>query len=724
MFLYIFINYYWIYDIIIPIETKDISTMKKQKPIYTNRELSWLDFNYRVLEEAKDKSNPLFERLKFLAITSSNLDEFFMVRVAGLKQQLAYGVTRADIAGLMPNEQLQMVSSKAHDFICAQYECYKTLLNRCKEQDIQIIRGKDLNKAQRAFVDRYYQNTIQPVLTPLAVDASRPFPHLASSKINIALSLRQIESDDIVHAIVQIPSILPRYIRIGDSSHYVLIEDAILMHLDKFFNGYTIGTIGLFRLTRNSDLYIDEDAQDLLAEIEKSLKQRKHGEPCRLEIMDSFVQEGTQKELKDFLIERLNVDEDDVFFVDGPLDLTFLFGFTSSNDYNHLKYSSNPPQLPIGIGQSENIFEAIRDRDILLHHPYESFEPVVDMIVEAANDEKVLAIKQTLYRVSGNSPIVSALMTAAQAGKQVTVLVELKARFDEENNIAWAKRLEQAGCHVIYGLLGLKVHCKALLIVRKEDDGIRRYVHLGTGNYNDSTAKVYTDFGLFTAKIAITSDVSALFNVLTGFSLPPRYRKLHIAPTGLRDFFIEMIDKEIQNAKSMLPSGIIAKVNSLIDEAIIKKLYEASQAGVKITLIIRGINGLRSKIKDLSENITVVSIVGRYLEHHRVYMFTAGGENKVYLSSADWMPRNLDRRIETLFPIEQADIKQRVVESMELMLKDNVKARVQQADGTYEKVSSKDKKINSQESFFKKIKNIHKKSVIAPDVMFKPRTKI
>ena len=694
-----------------------------EKPIFTNRELSWLDFNYRVLEEALDKSIPLFERLKFLAITSSNLDEFFMVRVAGLKQQVAYGVTRADIAGLLPNEQLEQVNAKTHEFTKAQYKCYTDLMSACKKEDIEIIRGKDLTTSQRGIIEKYYLDTIQPVLTPLAVDASRPFPHLANKKINIALSLKPMDTDDIVHAIVQIPSILPRFIRLGDSHKYVLIEDAILMHLDQFFKGYRIGDIGLFKITRNGDLFIDEDAQDLLAEIEKSLQKRRLGEPCRLEIMNDFVDEGIQDELLEFLINKLQVDERDVFKVDGPLDLTFLFSFTSQSNFNHYRYSSNTPQEPLGIDQGENIFDAMKERDIMLHHPYESFEPVINLIEQAADDERVLAIKQTLYRVSGNSPIVSALIRAAQAGKQVTVLVELKARFDEENNIAWAKRLEQSGCHVIYGLLGLKVHCKALLIVRKEDDGIRRYVHLGTGNYNDSTAKLYTDFGLFTAKPAITSDISALFNVLTGFSLPPQYKKIRIAPTGLRAFFMEMIEKEIENAKNMLPSGITAKVNALIDEDIIKKLYEASQAGVKIKLIVRGINGLRSGIKGLSENIEIMSIVGRYLEHHRVYIFTSAGEDKVYLSSADWMPRNLDRRVETLFPIEQEDIKQRVIEAMDLMLSDNVKMRIQQKDGTYERTSSKGKKINSQEKFFKQIKNQRTKGIIAPDVMFKPKAK-
>lgn len=691
--------------------------------LFTNRELSWLDFNSRVLEEAYDKNNPLFERLKFLAITSSNLDEFYMVRVAGLRQQVNYGVNTTDVTKLLPKEQLDMVSTKVHEFCKKQYKCYKDLFASCKKHGIEIIRGIDLSAEQLEYLNMYYLEAIHPVLTPLAIDASRPFPHLAGSKINMAISLRSQEVEDNVHAIIQIPSILPRYIKILDTHKYVLIEDAIGMFAHQFFSGFTIESSALFRLTRNGDLFIDEDAQDLLAEIEKSLKNRKHGDPCRLEIMNDFLQEGIDLKLKEFLLDHLGVEDEDIFYVDGPLDLRFLFGFTSSNEYNYLKFTSNPPLDAISIGSQENIFEAIKERDILLHHPYESFERVVDLIVEAARDSKVLAIKQTLYRVSGNSPIVEALMHAAQAGKQVTVLVELKARFDEENNIVWAKRLEQSGCHVIYGLLGLKVHCKALLIVRKEEDGIRRYVHLGTGNYNDSTAKLYTDMGLFTARKAITSDVSALFNVLTGFSLPPKYKKIHVAPTGLRDFFMEMIDQEIENAKQAKPSKIVAKVNSLIDEQLIKKLYEASEAGVKIELIVRGINGLRSQVKDLSENIKVISIIGRYLEHHRIYMFEAGGEKKVYLSSADWMTRNLDRRVETLFPIEQEDIKQRVINSLNIMLKDNVKARIQQSDGTYKYVKNDKKKTSSQEQFYKKTKNTLKNSLNAPDTLFHPVTK-
>ncbi|MBN2878696.1 MAG: RNA degradosome polyphosphate kinase [Clostridia bacterium] len=697
--------------------------MKNQKQLFTNRELSWLDFNYRVLQEAEDNKIPLFERLKFLAITASNLDEFFMVRIAGLKQQVDYGVTRADIAGLLPEEQLEQANKKTHEFMKAQYACYRDLLNACNKEDIEIIRGKDLKDSEKAYVDKYYAEVIQPVLTPLAVDASRPFPNLANKKINIALSLKKIGTDETVHAIVQIPSILRRFIRIGESRRYILIEDAILMHIGNFFNGYEVGDAELFRITRNGDLFIDEDAQDLLLEIEKSLKNRRHGEPCRLEIMNGFSEGNIREDLLEFLKENLNVDQSDVFRVDGPLDLTYLFPFTDLNEYNQYKYGSDPPQESLCFRQDENMFDTIKEKDILLHHPYESFQPVIDIVEKAAADERVLAIKQTLYRVSGNSPIVSALIRAAQMGKQVTVLVELKARFDEENNIAWAKRLEDAGCHVIYGLLGLKVHCKALLIVRREEDGIRRYVHLGTGNYNDSTAKIYTDFGLFTAKPAITADVSALFNVLTGFSVPAQYKKLFIAPTGLRKFFIDMIDKEIEKARNMLPSGITAKVNALIDEEIIEKLYEASQAGVKIRLLIRGINGLRSKVKGLSENIEVMSIVGRYLEHHRIYIFTSGGENKVYLASADWMPRNLDRRVEVLFPIEQDDIRHSVIEAMELMLSDNVKMRVQQSDGTYRKMASRGKKINSQESFFKQYRNAARRSLMAPDVIFKPKTK-
>ena len=520
---------------------------------------------------------------------------------------------------------------------------------------------------------------------------------------------------------MQVPSILPRYLRIPHTHRYVMLEDVMLLNIHKLFQGFTVKGTVLFRIIRDNDLSFDEDAADLLEEIEKSLTLRRTGNPVRLAIMEGFDKEGVDEELQDFLITELNARKRDIYLTPGPLDLTFLFAFSSLKGFDHLRYPSRQPLPPIMLDAEQNLFEAIEERDILLHHPYESFDAVVDFIVQAAKDPDVLAIKQTLYRVSGQSPIVAALIGAAQSGKQVTVLVELKARFDEKNNIHWARALEQAGCHVVYGLVGLKVHCKATLVVRKKDGGIRRYVHLATGNYNDKTAKLYTDMGLFTCRDAFAMDVSALFNLLTGYSLPPKFKKLHVAPNGLRPFFEQKIKEEIKNAKQGLPAHIMAKVNSLIDPKIIELLYEASQAGVTIDLIVRGINGLRSRVDGLSENIRVISIIGRYLEHHRIFIFSAQGDYDIYLASADWMQRNLDRRIEVLFPIEQEDIKGRIMEAMEIMLSDNQKAREQQDNGKYKHIKGKDWPINCQEEIYKRLKAKHKSDLSAPDVIFVPK---
>ncbi len=688
---------------------------------YTNRELSWLDFNFRVLEEADDLRNPLFERLKFLAITASNLDEFFMVRVAGLKQQIDAGFTKADPAGLTPKQQLKMVSQKIHRMTNAQYKTLDALQDELSAMDVKIIRAHDLNDEEKAFCQRYFDEMVSPVLTPMAVDASRPFPQVAQKTLNMALRLSAPESEESLKALVQVPSILPRYLKFANTHRYIMLEDIMLLNIHKLFEGFKVKGMVLFRIIRDNDLTFDEDAADLLEEIEKSLKRRRTGNPVRLEMMDGFDQEGIDEELQDFLTTELNARKRDIYLIPGPLDLTFLFAFSSLKGFDHLRYSVRPPLQPSMIHAEQDIFEAIQEHDILTHHPYESFDCVVDFIVQAAKDPNVLAIKQTLYRVSGQSPIVAALIRAAQSGKQVTVLVELKARFDEENNIVWARALEQAGCHVIYGLVGLKVHCKATLVVRRENDGIRRYVHLATGNYNDKTAKLYTDYGLFTSRDAFSFDVSALFNLLTGYSLPPKFKKLHVAPTGLRTFFEGKIKEEIKNAKQGLPAHIMAKVNSLIDPSIIEKLYEASQAGVKIDLIVRGINGLRSKVEDLSENIRVISIIGRYLEHHRIFIFASSGDHDVYLASADWMQRNLDRRIEVLFPIEQEDIKRRIIEDMELMLSDNQKAREQQANGKFKHVKSKAWPIACQKELYKRLKARHKSDLSAPDVVFVPK---
>lgn len=659
------------------------------KSRFINRELSWLDFNLRVLEEAEKPDNPLFERLKFLAITASNLDEFFMVRVAGLKQQIEAGFTGSDPAGMSPREQLRAVSNHCHDMTGQQYDCWFRLQPLLREAGVTFLREDDLTERQTAWLDRYFTEVVYPVLTPLAVDAARPFPRVSGRRLTLAVRLRKDgeEENYDYFALVQVPPILNRLVELPSEQEqgrqFIFLEDVILRRLSDLFAGYRMEGACLFRVTRDADLTIDEDAADLMVEIQKSILQRKWGHPVRLEVMTTFIGEREDKTTMDLLIEWLGIGKRDLYAVKGPLDLTFLMGLSRLDGFDELRDEPWPPLPPADLEEDEDIFEAIRSRDIMVHHPYESFDCVVDFIRRAADDPDVLAIKQTLYRVSGNSPIVAALIRAAENNKQVTVLVELKARFDEENNIAWARRLEQAGCHVIYGMTGLKVHCKTLLVVRREEDGIRRYVHLSTGNYNDSTARLYTDMGLFTCRESFGSDASALFNLLTGYSAPPRFKKFAVAPMGLRDFFYGQIDKEIRYAAEGRPARIIAKVNSLIDPGMIDKLYEASNAGVRIDLIIRGICGLRPGVLGLSENIRVISIIGRFLEHHRIFYFSGGGKPLVYLSSADWMSRNLDRRVEVCFPVEQPALRDRLMNLLDLMLSDNSNARLHLPDGHY-----------------------------------------
>lgn len=676
--------------------------MDNNQYIKTNRELSWLDFNFRVLEEAKDERNPLLERLKFLAITSSNLDEFFMVRVASLHAQILSGYLKRDPSGMTAGEQLQEVIKKTHLLANEQAKTYKELFSALIKEDVAILRHNELSSDQKEYCSRYFYRIIQPVLTPLAVDASRPFPEVLGRSINLAVSLLD-DQDHTLYALVQVPSLLSRFIELEQKNKFILIEDIILLHISSLFEGYKIKGVALFRATRDGDIEIDEDVSNIMDEIQKSLQKRRRGQPVRLELMNDFANTNEDKKLIDFLIRKLNTNERDIYIQDMPLDLTFLFSFPSKHGFKDLRFEPLPPQTPIMLKDGGDIFKKIKEHDILVQHPYESFDCVIDFIEKAADNPNVLAIKQTLYRISGNSPIISALIRAVESGKQVTVLVELKARFDEENNIAWAKTLEQAGCHVIYGLVGLKVHCKVLLVMRKEEDGIQRYLHLATGNYNETTAKLYTDTGLFTAKQNFCHDASALFNMLSGYSIPPGFKKFKVAPTYLRQFFIEALDKEIEYAKMGKKAGFTAKINSLIDPQIIDKLYEASKAGVKIDLIIRGINGIRSGIEGLSENIRVISIVSRFLEHDRIYKFHAGGENLIYLSSADLMPRNLSRRIEVLFPIEDKISKERIENTLDIILKDNVKAREQQSDGRYQYVKNDEQDVNSQVALYRYI---------------------
>ena len=674
---------------------------------YVNRELSWIEFNYRVLSEARDKSLPLFERLKFLSITSSNLDEFFMVRVASLKDLVHANYTKPDIAGMTPGEQLEKISKKAHELVSVQYSTYnRSIIPALHQNGLNVLDGyEDLTHQQEEYVDKYFKENVYPVLTPMAVDSSRPFPLVHNKSLNIAALLKKKKGGkELEFAMVQVPAVLPRIVELpvtvaedGKEIHNViLLEEIIEKNMQSLFLNYDIITAHPFRIMRNADLTIDEEeAVDLLEEIQKQLKRRQWGEVIRLEI-----EEKMDKRLLKILKKELAVSSEDIFEINGPLDLTFLMKMYGMSGFERLK---NPPYQPQPVPElmnDDDIFTNIRKGDILLHHPYETFDPVVNFVRAAAKDPSVLAIKQTLYRVSGHSPIIAALAEAADNGKQVSVLVELKARFDEENNIIWAKKLEKAGCHVIYGLVGLKTHSKITLVVRREEDGIRRYVHLGTGNYNDSTAKLYTDCGMFTCNPLYGEDATAVFNMLSGYSEPLSWNRLAVAPLWLRDTMLRRIRREKENAENGKKAHIIAKMNSLCDKEIIAALYEASCAGVKIELIIRGICCLKAGVAGLSENISVRSIVGNFLEHSRIFYFENNGSPKLYMGSADWMPRNLDKRVEIVFPVEAETVREQVMHILEVQLADNVKAHILQPDGSYEKPDLRGKvKVNSQDQF-------------------------
>ncbi len=674
---------------------------------YENRELSWIKFDRRVLNEARDKSIPLLERLKFVSITSSNLDEFFMVRVASLKDMVHAGYKKRDIAGMTATEQLTAINKETRKLVDLQYSTYnRSLIPLLNQKGIYIIdKHEALTDKQAEFVDQYFMENVYPVVTPMAVDASRPFPLIRNKTLNIAaLLLNKKEKGETVFATVQVPGVLPRIVQIpGEEGavSYILLEQIIERNIQKLFSNYEILCAYPYRIMRNADLTIDEDeASDLLKEIQNKLKMRQWGEVIRLE-----VEEKMDKKLLNFLKSELKIASEDIFEINGPIDLTFLMKMYGIDGYDDLRYLPYTPQRVPEIEPGSCIFDAIRKGDIFLHHPYETFEPVVDFIRQASVDPDVLAIKQTLYRVSGNSPIISSLAQAAENGKQVTVLVELKARFDEEHNIVWAKKLEQAGCHVIYGLVGLKTHSKIALVVRREEDGIRRYVHLGTGNYNDSTAKLYTDCGIFTCKESIGEDATAVFNMLSGYSEPLSWNELILAPYWLRNKFLKLIKRETKYAQHGEDARIVAKMNSLCDPGIIAALYEASASGVKIDLIVRGICCLKVGIPGVSENITVRSIVGNFLEHSRIFYFHNGGDSEIYMGSADWMPRNLDRRVEIIFPVIEEELKKKAYHILEVELMDNVKAHILGADGEYDKIDKRGKVlINSQEQFCKEAK--------------------
>ncbi|NLO35898.1 MAG: RNA degradosome polyphosphate kinase [Clostridiaceae bacterium] len=672
-------------------------TASQETPVplnrFINRELSWLAFNDRVLEEARDKQNPLLERVRFLAITCSNLDEFFMIRVASLKDLVNAGFDRQDPAGMTPLQQLDAISVQTHQMVHRQYSTFsRALLPAMAREGIVLLKPEQLSEAQLDYVSRYYHSTLYPILTPMAIDAARPFPLIANRSLNLCVSVetqKNSETDpDHDFAIVQVPAVVPRLLAVpADGQHAcILLEDVIRMHLDTLFSGVTIGQAWCFRIMRNADLDIDEDdASDLLEEIEKLLKMRQWGQVIRLE-----AEEDMDEHLMDQLIGLLSVGPEDIYTIDGPLDLTFLNQLYDGNKRPELVYP--PYQAPSFCLQDEtDIFAAIRRQDIYLHHPFDSFDPVIELVQKAARDPDVLAIKQTLYRVSGQSPIVHSLAEAAERGKQVMVLVELKARFDEENNIHWARQLEQAGCHVIYGLVGLKTHSKITLVVRRDEDGIRRYVHLGTGNYNDITARFYTDMGLMTCAENIGKDASAFFNMLSGYAAPQTWHHLTVAPYWLRRELEKHIDLEIGAARAGRPAHIIIKANSLVDPLMIDRLYQAAQSGVQIDLIIRGICCLRPGVAGLSETIRVRSIIGRFLEHSRIFYFFHDGREELFLSSADWMPRNLDRRVELMFPVQDRAIHQRVMEVLQIQLADTDRARLMQPDGTSVRVDRRGK---------------------------------
>ena len=681
------------------------SEMKLDDPrLYVNRELSWLEFNSRVVEEACDPTVPLLERLKFLAIADSNLDEFFMVRVGGLQQKQQGNVIYGSGADRTPVvDQLadihRMVARMSRDM---QSCLWTDVLPKLAKEGIVIRRPEELNPEERERLKEQFLGQVFQVLTPLAIDPVHPFPLLLNKSLNLGVLLRRPDGERL-HAVVQVPAVLPRFVSLppqqgGPRHAFLPLEDLIRMHLPELFPGMATEHAAAFRVTRDSDLEFDDDeVEDLLKAVEEQIRKRKKGMAVRVQL-----EARAPAELEQFLIDRMDLDSTDIIRVEGMIDMTGLFQIHGLPEFQHLRDRPFTPQSSSQIQNAPNMFAAIRQGDILLHHPYESFHHVVDFIEAAANDERVLAIKQTLYRTSSDSPVVRALQKAADNGKQVTAVVEIKARLDEERNIVWARELEKVGVHVVYGFVDLKTHCKAALVVRREEDGIRRYVHLATGNYNPQTARIYTDLGYFTCREDFCEDVSHLFNYLTGYCEPPQWRKLVVAPTHLQPFMLERIEREIRNAAEGKPAGIRAKINGLLEPVIVQALYRASRAGVKTEIICRGICALRPGIPGVSENIAVRSVVDRFLEHSRVYCFENAGQPEVYIGSADWMDRNLSRRVEVVFPIEAQALKQRLIhEILQVSLDDNVKAREMLPDGTYRRLQRGpgQKPLRSQEYF-------------------------
>ncbi|MEK8126781.1 polyphosphate kinase 1 [Paenibacillus filicis] len=668
---------------------------------YLNRDLSWLEFNRRVLEEAQDATTPLLERVKFLSIVSSNLDEFMSVRVAGIIDQIKAGYMKKDFTGYSPAGLFKRVMKRASRMVAEQYKTYREICRALGKEGIYFTEYEDLNVTQRKAMDEYFHDIVFPVLTPMAVDQARPFPLVHTQGVYLAVVLMKEDEDpeeEPYFAILQVPSNLARFIEVpvranSKKREYILIEELIEQHIQTLFSGYQAVSVEAFRLTRNADLTLNEEgAEDLLEEIELQLRRRRWGTPVRLE-----VQKGMHPYALAQLMDEFEIT-DNIFEIDGPLDLSYLMKLAGTiKGFDQLRYAPIKQAYPAELDDVVDLFSKLRQRDVLVYHPYESFDAVTDFVCQAAYDPQVLAIKMTLYRVSGNSALIQALARAAESGMQVTVVVELKARFDEERNIAWARKLEQSGCHVVYGLVGLKTHAKITLVVRQEQDGLRRYVHVGTGNYNDNTAKLYTDIGLFTTHKDVGEDASALFNEVTGYSAPHNWKAFGVAPTDMMEKLIGKFRREAEFASKGKPARIIAKFNSLSNQDMVDELYLASQAGVKIDLIVRGVCCLRPGVPGLSENITVRSIVDRFLEHSRIFYFENGGDPEMYIASADWMTRNLTRRVELMCPVFDTNIQETVINILQLSLRDNVKARRLQPNGLYERVEAAgDEPIRSQ----------------------------
>ena len=662
--------------------------------LYVNRELSWLEFNARVLAEAESDAVPLLERLKFHAIVASNLDEFFMVRVAGLKQQLTGEVDEMGPDQMTVGEQLVAISARVHELVAAQALALAGLLPKLAEAGIVFVKPGDLSAAAQADLDARFHNEVFPILTPIAIDPGHPFPQVRNKSLNLGVMFKREGSNEHGFGVVQVPQMLPRLFPVTGVARpdgqpatraFVLLEDLLARHVGTIFPGAHIDGLYVFRATRNFDIEVDEEeADDLLQSIQQELRRRERGNAVRLEVSGDPPAASLAKLVKAFKLDP----EKDVYLVRGMLNAADLFSITRV-DERALRDEPFQPQVVPPLREADDVFSVLRDQDVLLHHPYESFDAVVDLIARAADDPDVLAIKQTLYRAGGDSPIVKALVRAAESGKQVTAIVELKARFDEESNIVWARMLEHSGAHVVYGLMGLKTHAKCLLIVRREKGKLRRYAHLATGNYNPSTARLYTDFSLFTARPDVCEDVSSLFNLLTGYSAPPKWNKLIVAPLGLHEAVLGLIAREAEHARSGRPARIVAKMNALVDPDVIEALYKASQAGVAITLLVRGVCCLRPGMPRVSETIEVRALIDRFLEHGRVFQFANGGKEETYIGSADWMPRNFHRRVEAMIPVEDVALRTRLGEILQVQLSDNVKAWALRADGKYERLQPK-----------------------------------